>query len=106
VNVSNCRLVRDSLAPAQHLQISRMRALETGRAMLRRQYRHDAIIDPRGRVVARLPQLAEAPSRAKCKAITGATPYVESGNYPIVLACLRSSRHSRSAVSGSLVELR
>src|SRR5207245_1444768 len=33
VNVSNVAWFGDSLAPAQHLQISRMRALETGRAM-------------------------------------------------------------------------
>jgi apolipoprotein N-acyltransferase len=35
VNVSNVAWFGDSLAPAQHLQISRMRAHETGRPMLR-----------------------------------------------------------------------
>jgi len=35
VNVSNVAWFGDSLAPAQHLQISRMRAIETGRTMLR-----------------------------------------------------------------------
>ena len=34
VNVSNVAWFGDSLAPAQHLQIARMRALETGRVYL------------------------------------------------------------------------
>ena len=35
VNVSNVAWFGDSLAPAQHLRIARMRAVETGRYMLR-----------------------------------------------------------------------
>ena len=35
VNISNVAWFGDSLAPAQHLQIARLRALETGRMMLR-----------------------------------------------------------------------
>jgi apolipoprotein N-acyltransferase len=34
VNVSNVAWFGDSLAPAQHLQIARMRTLETGRMLL------------------------------------------------------------------------
>src|SRR5260221_3023469 len=60
VNVSNVAWFGDSLAPAQHLQISRIRALEAGRAMLRATNTGvTAIIDPRGKVVARLPQFTE-----------------------------------------------
>jgi len=89
VNVSNVAWFGDSLAPAQHLQISRMRALETGRAMLRATNTGmTAIIDPRGRVVARLPQFAEGILTGEVQGYSGATPYVKVGNYPIVLACL------------------
>ncbi len=89
VNVSNVAWFGDSLAPAQHLQISRMRALETGRTMLRATNTGmTAIIDPRGRVVARLPQFSEGVLEGEVQGHSGATPYVKLGNYPIVLACL------------------
>jgi len=89
VNVSNVAWFGDSLAPAQHLQISRMRALETGRTMLRATNTGvTAIIDPRGKVVARLPQFTEGILEGEVRGYVGASPYVRFGNYPIVLACL------------------
>jgi len=89
VNVSNVAWFGDSLAPAQHLQISRMRALETGRAMLRATNTGmTAIIDPRGRVVARLPQFTEGILTGEVQGYVGASPYVKLGNTPIVLVCV------------------
>ena len=89
VNVSNVAWFGDSLAPAQHLQISRMRALETGRTMLRATNTGvTAIIDPRGRVVARLPQFTEGILTGEVQGYAGASPYVKSGNTPIVLVCV------------------
>jgi apolipoprotein N-acyltransferase len=89
VNVSNVAWFGNSLAPAQHLQISRMRSIETGRAMLRATNTGvTAIIDPHGRLVARLPQFTEGALLGEVRGYTGATPYVRLGNYPIVLICL------------------
>jgi apolipoprotein N-acyltransferase len=89
VNVSNVAWFGDSLAPAQHLQISRMRAIETGRYMLRATNTGvTAIVDPRGRVAARLPQFTEGVLLGEVRGYAGATPYVRFGNYPIVIACL------------------
>jgi apolipoprotein N-acyltransferase len=89
VNVSNVAWFGDSLAPAQHLQISRMRAIETGRFMLRATNTGmTAIIDARGGVVARLPQFTEGVLAGEAQGYTGATPYVRFGNTPTVLACL------------------
>jgi apolipoprotein N-acyltransferase len=89
VNVSNVAWFGDSLAPAQHLQISRMRALETGRTMLRATNTGvTAIIDPRGRVVARLPQFTEGILEGEVRGYAGASPYVKFGNTPIVLMCV------------------
>ncbi|MGB7542380.1 MAG: apolipoprotein N-acyltransferase [Burkholderiales bacterium] len=89
VNLSNIAWFGDSLAPAQHLQISRMRAIETGRFMLRATNTGvTAIIDPRGKVVARLPQFTEGALQGEVRGHAGASPYVRFGNTPIVLACL------------------
>jgi apolipoprotein N-acyltransferase len=89
VNVSNVAWFGDSLAPAQHLQISRMRALETGRTMLRATNTGmTAIIDPRGRVVAKLPQFTEGILAGEVQGYAGASPYVIFGNTPIVITCV------------------
>jgi apolipoprotein N-acyltransferase len=88
VNVSNVAWFGDSLAPSQHLQISRMRAIETGRTMLRATNTGmTAIVDPHGRVVGRLPQFAEGILSGEAQGYSGATPYVRWGNPPIVIAC-------------------
>jgi apolipoprotein N-acyltransferase len=88
VNVSNVAWFGDSLAPAQHLQISRMRAIETGRFMLRATNTGmTAIIDPRGRVVAQLPQFTEGILSGEAQGYSGATPYVRWGNLPTIVAC-------------------
>ena len=89
VNVTNNAWFGDSTAPHQHLQISRMRALEVGRDLLRST--NDGItaaIDARGRVVARLPQFKEAVLRVDLQPMTGLTPYARVGNYPVVLGAL------------------
>ena len=89
VNVSNVAWFGDSLAPAQHLRISRMRALETGRAMLRATNTGvTAIVDAQGHVVARLPTFTEGVLTGEVQGRVGATPYVLLGNYVVVLLSL------------------
>jgi apolipoprotein N-acyltransferase len=89
VNVSNVAWFGDSLAPSQHLQISRMRAIETGRTMLRATNTGmTAIVDPHGKVVAQLPQFIEGILSGEAQGYSGATPYVRWGNYPTVVACI------------------
>jgi apolipoprotein N-acyltransferase len=88
VNASNVAWFGDSLAPAQHLQISRMRALETARYMLRATNTGiTAVIDERGRVRARLPQFVEGALHGTAQGFSGATPYVRWGNVPVVALC-------------------
>jgi apolipoprotein N-acyltransferase len=80
-NVSNVAWFGDSLAPAQHLRISRARSIETGRYMLRATNTGvTAIIDDRGRVAARLPMFTEGVLEGTAQGRTGATPYVVLGN--------------------------
>ena len=88
VNVSNVAWFGDSLAPAQHLRISRMRALETGRTMLRATNTGiTAIVDARGAVIARLPPFTAGVLEGKVQGRSGASPYVMTGNYAIVVGC-------------------
>ncbi len=88
-NVSNVAWFGDSLAPEQHLDMSRMRAMETGRFMLRATNTGvTAIIDQRGSVKARMPAFKEGAVDGSVTGYRGATPYVNFGNYPVVLLAL------------------
>jgi apolipoprotein N-acyltransferase len=89
VNVSNVAWFGDSLAPAQHLQIARLRAIETGRMHLAATNTGiTAAIDRDGRVLARLPQYAEGRLEIAAQGYSGATPYVRLRDWPIVLVSL------------------
>lgn len=89
VNVSNDAWFGDSIAPHQHLQMARFRALETGRYMLRSTNTGiTAIIDERGMVVERGKQFGVAIVSASAQPFTGATPWVRFGNVPVLVACL------------------
>jgi apolipoprotein N-acyltransferase len=71
-----------SLASRQHLQISQMRSLETGRSMLRATNTGvTAVIDHHGRVQAVAPQFETTTIDAQVGGRSGATPYVRWGNY-------------------------
>lgn len=104
VNVSNDAWFGDSMAPHQHLQMARMRSLETGRWMLRATNNGiSALIDDQGRVVERSPQFKVHVLTGKVQPRKGATPYVRFGNGPILvlivlglaLALLRTRRRKR-----------
>jgi apolipoprotein N-acyltransferase len=92
VNVSNDAWFGDSLAPHQHLEMARVRALETGRPMLRATNTGiSAIIDHSGEITQQSEQFEVAVVRGSVTPMQGATPYVQIGNRPIVLlsvACL------------------
>jgi len=89
VNVSNVAWFGDSLAPAQHLQIARLRAIETARMHLAATNSGvTAAIDRDGRVVAQLAQFTEGRLETSAQGYSGATPYVRLRDWPIVLAAL------------------
>ncbi len=86
VNVSDDAWFGDSIAPRQHLQIAQMRAMETGRTMLRSTNTGvTAVIDEHGRLVSRLPEFREGSLDAAVQGYSGATPYVLWGNYAFIL---------------------
>jgi apolipoprotein N-acyltransferase len=89
VNVSNVAWFGDSLAPAQHLQIARLRAIETGRMHLAATNTGiTAAIDRDGRVLKRLPQFAEGALEISAQGYSGATPYMRLHDWPIILISL------------------
>jgi apolipoprotein N-acyltransferase len=80
-NVSNDAWFGRSIGPRQHLQISQMRALETGRYMLRATNTGvTAIINERGRVLQEAEVFTTTALNGMAQGYTGATPYVRFGN--------------------------
>lgn len=89
VSVSNDGWFGDSFAAHQHLQIARMRALETGRPMLRATNTGiSALIDHQGRVGRTLSQFEQGVLRGGVQMRTGATPFVRFGYAPVLLLCV------------------
>ena len=84
VNVSNIAWFGDSLAPGQHLQMSRMRALETGRDMLRATNTGmTAIVHSDGTTQA-LPPFVAGTLEGHAQGREGMTPYARMGNAPAI----------------------
>ena len=109
VNVSNMAWFGDSLAPEQQLQESQMRAIETGRWMVRSTNTGvTAAIGPDGQVVSRLPAFTRGTLVAAIEPREGVTPYARTGNLPalwaalaIVLLCVVARRRAPPAASAA-----
>ena len=87
LTVSNDTWFGDSIGPRQHLQMARMRALENGRWLLRAT--NDgitAIVDPQGRVTARLPRSEQGVLTGEYHSMAGRTPYNRFGEGPLLVA--------------------
>ena len=109
LNLSNIAWFGDTIALPQHLQISQMRAMETGRPMLRSTNTGaTAAIDPRGNISAMLAPYTRGMLPVSVQGYGGTTPYILYGNMPIVtlsflllfIAWL-ASRRSRRALDWS-----
>ncbi len=85
VNISNLGWFGNSWALRQHLQISRMRAMETARPMLRATNTGmTAAIDPKGVVRAALLPMTPGVLDVEVQGMSGYTPYVRWGNVPVL----------------------
>ncbi|MES9992069.1 MAG: apolipoprotein N-acyltransferase [Candidatus Thiodiazotropha sp.] len=85
INASNDAWFGKSLAPHQHLQIARMRALETGRYLLRSTNTGiSAIIGPDGDLVAKSPLLELDVLKGEILPMQGVTLYAKLGNLGIL----------------------
>ena len=81
VNASNDAWFGDSLAPHQHLEIARMRALETGRYLLRATNTGiSAIIGPKGDIQGLSAAFKTEALTREITPMQGMTPYASIGN--------------------------
>ena len=89
VNVSNDAWFDGSIEPFQHHAIARMRALETGRFMVRATNTGiSSIIGSRGEEIAVSPQFETHVLKASVQPMKGSTPYVRWGDALLVLLSL------------------
>jgi apolipoprotein N-acyltransferase len=91
LNLSNLAWYGDSFAQPQHLQIARIRALETGRPMLRATNTGmTAVVQPDGRVSAVLPPFERGVLHASVQGYQGLTPYARWGDGGALMLALAS----------------
>ena len=79
----------NSTGPWQHMQIARMRALESGRYVVRAT--NDgvtAIVDPSGQLTASLPRHVADVLEGRLRRTSGATPFSRFGVWPILITML------------------
>ncbi len=91
VNVSNDAWFDDSWAPPQHLQIARMRAVESGRPLLRATNTGvSAVVDEKGRLQSVAPQFEVTVLNDTIQPMQGMTPYAVLGNWGVVILMVLS----------------
>ncbi len=109
LNISNLAWYGDSFAQPQHLQIAQVRALESGRPMLRSTNTGmTAVVEADGTVAAVLPPFVRETLQVTVQGRAGLTPYARWGDWPVLvlavlllcLAGIRARRHAGVAPGG------
>jgi apolipoprotein N-acyltransferase len=86
VNVTNDGWFGDSIEPHQHLQMARMRAMETGRYLLRSTNTGvTAVIAPDGKIISQAPLFKATVLTDTITPMGGMTPYANLGDKPVIL---------------------
>lgn len=89
LTISNDTWFGTSIGPMQHLQMAQMRALEARRWMIRATNNGvSALIDPRGKISATVPQFQQAVLRGSVLPMQGLTPYLRWQSWPLIVLCL------------------
>ena len=85
VNVTNDGWFGNTLEPYQHLQMARMRALETGRFLLRATNTGmTAVVSPKAEILELAPSFEESVLTGNIIPMGGMTPYAILGDTPII----------------------
>lgn len=102
LTVSNDTWFSHSIAPAQHMQIARMRAVENGRWLVRSTNNGiTAFVDPQGNITSQAPSYQSAVLAGKVEPRTGQTPFQQLGSLPtlllslllIIIGCISHRQH-------------
>jgi apolipoprotein N-acyltransferase len=89
VNVTNDGWFGDSIEPHQHMQLARMRAIETGRFLLRTTNTGlTGVVAPDGKIINQAPLFQEATITTDITPMQGMTPYARIGDLPVILLML------------------
>ncbi len=86
LTVSNDTWFGKSIGPKQHMQMAQMRALETGRYLIRGT--NDgitAVVDPQGKITDQLPQFERGVLKSEVYAMKGLTPLMQYGTLPFLI---------------------
>jgi apolipoprotein N-acyltransferase len=86
VNVTNDGWFGHSIEPYQHAQMARMRALETGRFLLRSTNTGlTSIVAPNGKMIQQLPLFEVGVLSGEIIPMAGLTPYTRLGDLPVLI---------------------
>lgn len=86
ISISNDSWFGESIGPLQHLQMARMRSIESGRWMIRGTNNGvTALIDHRGEIKAHIPQFEQLALSGWVQPREGLTPYLRWRSWPIGL---------------------
>ncbi|HTJ95606.1 MAG TPA: apolipoprotein N-acyltransferase [Pararobbsia sp.] len=89
VNTSNLGWFGNTIALDQHLQMARMRSIETGRPLLSSTNTGiTAMVDASGAIAGRLTPFTVGSLLGTVQGMDGLTPYIVLGNWPIVTGSL------------------
>jgi apolipoprotein N-acyltransferase len=88
LTVSNDTWFGTSIGPLQHLEMARMRAMESGRPLIRATNNGvTALIDHRGHILVRGKQFTREVVRGAIQPMQGLTPFARFGSGPVLLLC-------------------
>jgi apolipoprotein N-acyltransferase len=89
ITISNDAWFGASIGPLQHMQIAQMRALETGRYLIRATNNGvSALVDSKGEIISKTDQFVQATLEGKVELRQGLTPFMRWGSEPVVFLTL------------------
>ncbi|MGB2451185.1 MAG: apolipoprotein N-acyltransferase, partial [Porticoccaceae bacterium] len=89
LTVSNDAWFGRSMAPQQHMQMARMRAIENAKPLIRGTNNGvTALVNYRGQIVQQLDQFTTAELSGVVEPRAGATPFAQFGSWPVVIAAM------------------
>jgi apolipoprotein N-acyltransferase len=89
ITISNDAWFGASIGPLQHMQIAQMRALETGRYLIRATNNGvSALVNSKGEIIGKTEQFVQATLEGKVELRQGLTPFMRWGSEPVLFLSL------------------